>query len=198
MIYSLKGKLIYVDPTTAVVECAGVGYGCRVTYNTLRQLPEPQQEVFLFTYMNVREDAVDLFGFATKEELEVFKLLITVNGVGPKAAISILSELTPEAFCSAVSMGDAKTLTRAQGVGPKVAQRIVLELKDKVGITVSDEGIDRSDISSSAVNSNNKSEAISALQALGYSHSEAAKAVEKCDLSKDTEQIIKDALKYLF
>jgi len=124
--------------------------------------------------------------------------LITVNGVGPKAAISILSELTPEAFCSAVSMGDAKTLTRAQGVGPKVAQRIVLEFKDKVGITVSDEGIDRSDISSSAVNSNNKSEAISALQALGYSHSEAAKAVEKCDLSKDTEQIIKDALKYLF
>lgn len=198
MIYSLKGKLIYADPTTAVVECAGVGYGCRVTYNTLRQLPEPQQEVFLYTYMNVREDAVDLFGFATKEELEVFKLLITVNGVGPKAGISILSELTPDAFCKAVSMGDAKTLTRAQGIGPKVAQRIVLELKDKVGISVSDDGIDNSDIASAVVNSNNKSEAISALQALGYSHSEASKAVEKCDLSKDTEQIIKDALKYLF
>ncbi len=198
MIYSLKGKLIYVDPTTAVVECAGVGYGCRVTNNTLRQLPEPQQEVFLFTYMNVRQDAVDFFGFATKEELEVFKLLLKINGVGSKAAISILSELTPEAFCSAVSMGDTKTLTRAQGVGPKVAQRIVLELKDKVGITVSDDGIDRNDISLSAVNSNNKSEAISALQVLGYSHSEAAKAVEKCDLSKNAEQIIKDALKYLF
>lgn len=198
MIYSLKGTLIYVDPTTAVVECAGVGYGCRVTYNTLRQLPEQQQEVFLYTYMNVREDAVDLFGFATKEELEVFKLLITVNGVGPKAGISILSELTPDAFCRAVSLGDAKTLTRAQGVGPKVAQRIVLELKDKVGISVSDEGLDNGDVISSAVNANNKSEAISALQALGYSHSEASKAVEKCDLTKDTEQIIKDALKYLF
>ncbi len=198
MIYSLKGTLIYVDPTTAVVECAGVGYGCRVTYNTLRQLPEQQQEVFLYTYMNVREDAVDLFGFATKEELEVFKLLITVNGVGPKAGISILSELTPDAFCRAVSLGDAKTLTRAQGVGPKVAQRIVLELKDKVGISVSDEGLDNGDVISSTVNANNKSEAISALQALGYSHSEASKAVEKCDLSKDTEQIIKDALKYLF
>ena len=198
MIYSLKGTLIYVDPTTAVVECAGVGYGCRVTYNTLRQLPEQQQEVFLYTYMNVREDAVDLFGFATKEELEVFKLLITVNGVGPKAGISILSELTPDAFCRAVSLGDAKTLTRAQGVGPKVAQRIVLELKDKVGISVSDEGLDNGDVISSAVNANNKSEAISALQAIGYSHSEASKAVEKCDLTKDTEQIIKDALKYLF
>ncbi len=198
MIYSLNGKLTYTDPTTAVVECAGVGYGCRVTYNTLRQLPDLNKDVFLFTYMNVREDAVDLFGFITKEELEAFKLLITVNGVGPKAAISILSELTPEAFCSAVSMGDAKTLTRAQGVGPKVAQRIVLELKDKVGVSVSDNGIDSSDIVSSGANSNYKSEAISALQSLGYSQSEASKAVEKCDLTKDTEQIIKDALKYLF
>lgn len=198
MIYSLNGKLTYTDPTTAVVECAGVGYGCRVTYNTLRQLPETGKQVFLFTYMNVREDAVDLFGFYTKEELECFKLLTTVNGVGPKAAISILSELTPEAVCAAISTGDTKTITRAQGVGPKVAQRIVLELKDKVGINVSDDEIDNSDIMSTNSASNNKTEAVSALMSLGYSQSEAQKAVSKCDISKDTEQIIKDALKYLF
>lgn len=198
MIYSLNGILTYTDPTTAVVECAGVGYGCRVTYNTLRQLPDKGKQVFLFTYMNVREDAVDLFGFYTKEELEAFKLLTTVNGVGPKAAISILSELTPNAFCVAVSTGDSKTLTRAQGVGPKVAQRIVLELKDKVGLAVSDEGIEVSDISVESGSGNGKNEAISALMALGYSQSEAKNAVSKCDVSKDTEQIIKDALKYLF
>ena len=198
MIYSLNGKLIYTDPTTAVVECGGVGYGCRVTYNTLRQLPELNQPVFLFTYMNVREDAVDLFGFYTKEELDCFKLLITVNGVGPKAAISILSELTPNAVCAAISMGDTKTITRAQGIGPKVAQRIVLELKDKVGVTVSDEGVENGDIIVSSASSNNKSEAVSALMSLGYSQSESQKAVSKCDLFKSTEEIIKDALKYLF
>lgn len=198
MIYSLNGTLTYTDPTTAVVECAGVGYGCRVTYNTLRQLPDTGKQVFLFTYMNVREDAVDLFGFYTKEELECFKLLTTVNGVGPKAAISILSELTPNAVCAAISTGDTKTITRAQGVGPKVAQRIVLELKDKVGMAVSDEGIENSDISSANSAQGGKSEAISALMALGYSQSEAKSAVSKCDTSRDTEQIIKDALKYLF
>lgn len=198
MIYSLNGTLTYTDPTTAVIECAGVGYGCRVTYNTLRQLPDTGKQVFLFTYMNVREDAVDLFGFYTKEELECFKLLTTVNGVGPKAAISILSELTPNAVCAAISTGDTKTITRAQGVGPKVAQRIVLELKDKVGMAVSDEGIENSDISSANSAQGGKSEAISALMALGYSQSEAKSAVSKCDTSRDTEQIIKDALKYLF
>lgn len=197
MIYSLNGKLTYTDPTTAVVECAGVGYGCRVTYNTLRQLPEIGQPVFLFTFLNVREDAVDLFGFYTKEELECFKLLITVNGVGPKAAISILSELSPNALCVAVSSSDSKTITRAQGVGPKMAQRIVLELKDKVGATISDDTGDEVIISENN-SSDSKKEAVSALMALGYSQSEAQKAVSKCDSSKDTEQIIKDALKFLF
>lgn len=197
MIYSLNGILTYTDPTTAVVECAGVGYGCRVTYNTLRQLPDVGKQVMLFTYMNVREDAVDLFGFYSKEELECFKLLISVNGVGPKAGISILSELTPNAVCSAISTGDSKTLTRAQGIGPKVAQRIVLELKDKVGFEVSNDGADASDIVGES-KSGSKAEAISALVTLGYSQTEAKQAVAKCDNTKDTEEIIKDALKYLF
>ena len=197
MIYSLNGILTYTDPTTAVVECAGVGYGCRVTYNTVRQLPDVGKQVMLLTYMNVREDAVDLFGFYSKEELECFKLLISVNGVGPKAGISILSELTPNAVCSAISTGDSKTLTRAQGIGPKVAQRIVLELKDKVGFEVSNDGADASDIVGES-KSGSKAEAISALVTLGYSQTEAKQAVAKCDNTKDTEEIIKDALKYLF
>lgn len=197
MIYSLNGKLTYSDPTTAVVECGGVGYGCRVTYNTLQRLPDIGQNVLLYTYLNVREDAVDLFGFYEKEELECFKLLITVNGVGPKAAIAILSELSPNSLRVAISQSDTKTITRAQGVGPKMAQRIVLELKDKVGVAVSDED-DNSVSVSSVSSSDSKNEAVSALIALGYSQSEAQKAISNCDLTKDTEQIIKDALKYLF
>lgn len=195
MIYSLNGKLTYTDPTTAVIECGGVGYGCRVTYNTLRELPEIGSNAFLYTYMNVREDAVDLFGFYTKEELESFKLLTSVNGVGPKAAISILSELSSNALAVAVSSGDTKTITLAQGVGPKMAQRIVLELKDKIG---GDLSAVEDTSAGSFVNSEIKTEAVSALVTLGYSQSEAQSAVSKCDLSKTTEQIIKDALKYLF
>ena len=197
MIYSLNGKLIYSDPTTAVVECGGVGYGCRVTYNTLQRLPDIGQNVLLYTYLNVREDAVDLFGFFEKEELECFKLLITVNGVGPKAAIAILSELSPNSLRVAISQSDTKTITRAQGVGPKMAQRIVLELKDKVGVAISDEDDNGVSVSSGS-SSDSKNEAVSALVALGYSQSEAQKAISNCDLTKDTEQIIKDALKYLF
>lgn len=196
MIYSLNGTLTYTDPNTAVVECAGVGYGCRVTYNTLRKLPETGNPVFLYTYMNVREDAVDLFGFVEKEELEMFKLLISVNGVGPKAAIAILSELSPNAVVVAISTGDAKTITRANGVGPKMAQRIVLELKDKVGASVSDDLDDAVSVVASA--GDDKKEAISALVSLGYSSSEAQKAVAKCKDSVGVEQIIKEALKYLF
>lgn len=195
MIYSLNGKLTYTDPTTAVIECGGVGYGCRVTYNTLRELPEIGSNAFLYTYMNVREDAVDLFGFYTKDELESFKLLTSVNGVGPKAAISILSELSANALALAISSGDTKTITLAQGVGPKMAQRIVLELKDKIGADFSaEESGENSVVSDSGI----KSEAVSALVTLGYSQSEAQSAISKCNLSGSTEQIIKEALKYLF
>ncbi len=195
MIYSLNGKLTYTDATTAVIDCAGVGYGCRVTYNTLRELPEIGSNAFLYTYMNVREDAVDLFGFFTKDELESFKLLITVNGVGPKAAISILSELSANALAVAVSQGDTKTITRANGVGPKMAQRIVLELKDKIGDDLSNEP---ENLSAETGETGSKSEAVSALVALGYSQAEAKNAVSKCDISKPIDNVIKDALKYLF
>lgn len=195
MIYSVKGKLIYKDPFVAVVECGGVGLGCKITNNTLKNLPDVNKEVFLYTYMNVREDAIDLYGFYTKEELECYKLLITVNGVGPKAAISILSALSPNALAKAVTTGDSKLIATAQGIGAKTAQRIVLELKDKIvgDVALADETVEN------VVNdSGSKTEVISALVGLGYSRTEATSAVSKCDMSKSVDQIIKDALKYLF
>ena len=125
MIYSLNGVLIDRNLSSVVIECGGVGYKCIVTDQTLRQLPEIGSKLFLYTYMNVREDAVDLFGFITKDEMEMFRLLISVNGVGPKAAIAILSEMQPDKLSFCIAAGDAKAITKAQGVGPKLAQRIV-------------------------------------------------------------------------
>lgn len=133
MLYSVRGKLIHMEPRTAVIECAGVGYKCFITMHTARQLPALGGEVILYTILSVREDAVDLFGFADQGELNCFRQLTSVSGVGPKAAVAILSELSPERVAMAVASGDYKTLTRASGVGPKLAQRIVLEMKDKVG-----------------------------------------------------------------
>ena len=131
MLYSVRGKLIHTTTTSAVVECGGVGYNCQTTINTLKAI-KTDTEVMLYTYLNVREDAVDLFGFATKTELDTFKTLISVNGIGPKAGLAILSELTPEQVAMAIATDDIKTITRPQGVGKKIAQRIVLELKDKL------------------------------------------------------------------
>ncbi|MBQ2676514.1 MAG: Holliday junction branch migration protein RuvA [Clostridia bacterium] len=198
MFYSLKGKLIYTDATTAVVECGGVGYKCTVTYNTLRQLPEKGDIAMLYTHLNVREDAVDLFGFATSDEQESFKLLISVNGVGPKAAIAILSEFTPDKLALSIASGDSKAITRANGVGPKLAQRIVLELKDKIASGIGSVDMTEAQAVSNAAASGNMSEAISALVSLGYSQSEASLAVSKVDSSLSVEEIIKQALKNLF
>ena len=131
MIYSVRGKLIYSQNETVVVECAGVGYECRTSFSTI-QAVAGKDEVMLYTHLSVREDAVELFGFATKEELKSFRMLIGVSGVGPKAAISILSSCTPSQFALAVATGDSASFTKIKGIGAKTAQRIVLELKDKV------------------------------------------------------------------
>ena len=141
MIYSVRGTLILMDAGMAVVECAGVGYRIQTSVSTQKQL-KLNSEVTLYTHMNVREDAMELFGFATKSELNTFKMLINITGVGPKVALAILSELTSEQIAMCVSSNDSKTLTRANGVGPKLAQRIVLELKDKIkGFDPSDGGL---------------------------------------------------------
>ena len=133
MLYSLRGELLHIEPKMAVICCGGVGFRCQITMNTARQLPSVGSEAMLYTMMNVREDAIELFGFADQGELNCFKQLIGITGVGPKAANAILSEMSPERVAMAVAAGDYKSLTRAQGVGPKLAQRIVLEMKDKVG-----------------------------------------------------------------
>ncbi len=196
MLYSLRGKLIYTDHHAAVVECGGVGYKCAASAATLAALPKLGEEAFLYTHMNVREDAVELFGFSSAVELDSFKMLISVNGVGPKAALAILSALSPDKFALSVAAGDVKALTAAQGVGPKLAQRIVLELKDKISNERLAESVGGEMGAVSPVrSSSNTGEAVSALMALGYSQTEAASAVAKMDASLSVEELIKGALK---
>ena len=195
MLYSVRGKLIHTTSSSAVVECGGVGYNCQTTINTLKNL-KLNTEVTLYTYLNVREDAVELFGFATKTELDTFKTLISVSGVGPKAGLSVLSELSPEQVAMAIATDDIKTITRAQGIGKKIAQRIVLELKDKVGSLETDNGIDLRAVGNATVNGNS-AEAVAALVSLGYTKSEASLAVGKLDQTLSAEELIKQALKTL-
>ncbi len=196
MIASVRGKLIFTDNNCAVVECGGVGYKCFVTKNTLYNLPPKGEEVMLYTFLSVREDAMDLYGFKESEELEAFKLVTSVNGVGAKMGLALLSEFTASQITVYIASGDHKALTAASGVGPKLAQRIVLELRDKVGALQSGDTIELKAVGNATANSNTK-EAVSALVALGYTQSEASLAVGKCDPSLSTEDLIKQALKTL-
>ncbi|MBO5462239.1 MAG: Holliday junction branch migration protein RuvA [Clostridia bacterium] len=198
MFYSLTGKIIHKGEQTVAISCGGVGFKCFTTRNTLSKLSlNNNSDVTVFTHLNVREDALDLFGFATEEELEAFKMLIGVSGVGPKAALAILSELSPDAFAVAVASGDSKAITAANGVGPKLAQRVIMELKDKIANVsfISDESSAVSSAVNTANNMSNTSEAIAALTALGYSQTEASVAVSKLSPSLSVEELIKGALK---
>lgn len=195
MLYSVRGKLIHTTASTAVVECCGVGYLCQTTLNTLKNL-KLNSEVTLYTYLNVREDAVDLFGFSTLTELETFKTFISVSGVGPKAGLSILSELTPEQVAMAIATDDLKTITRAQGIGKKIAQRIVLELKDK--LAKSSQQSDASALPAAAVSvSGNVPKAIEALGVLGYSPSDVSPVLAQLDSNLPVEQLIALTLKQM-
>ena len=196
MIASLNGKLIYTDNTSAVFECGGVGFKCFVTKNTLYNLPEKNTNVFLHTYMVVREDAMDLYGFSSREELECFKLITSVSGVGSKIGLALLSEFTANQITLYIASNDPKALTAATGVGIKLAQRIVLELKDKIGSLDGGDAIEIKAVGNATVNSNSK-EAVAALQSLGYTQSEASLAVGRLDQSLSTEELIKQALKSL-
>lgn len=193
MIYSVRGKLIHTESELAVVECGGVGYACKTTFYTLQKIAG-ESEVTLYTYLAVRENDVDLFGFATQEELRCFKMLITVSGVGPKAAISILSSNTPSQFALTVATGDYKSLTRSKGIGAKTAQRIVLELKDKIAKenTISVRGGETA--VPVAPMGGAVQEAVTALIVLGYSEGEAAQALSGADPSLPVEELIKKAL----
>lgn len=193
MFYSLNGELIRVEPGIAVIECAGVGYKCFITTNTQKSLPKVGTKAVLYTHLNVREDAMDLFGFSTKSELSCFKLLTSVSGVGAKVGLAILSELTPEQVAMSIASGDSKTLTRAAGVGNKLAQRIILELKDKLkksGVSSDISGI-KTDFSAVG----NASEAVKALNVLGYSVSDVMPIVAKLDSNLSVEEMIRLSLK---
>ncbi len=197
MFYSLTGKVIYSDQSSVALSCGGVGFRCQTTANTLRDV-ENGRELTLFTYLNVREDALDLFGFSSNYELEWFKHLIGVTGVGPKAALAILSELVPEKLALSISAGDVKAITRAAGVGPKLAQRVILELKDKAKNAAAGAGDMAEEANIAAAGElPNSQEAIAALTMLGYSKTEASAAVAKLDLTQPTQALIKQALKLL-
>ncbi len=197
MIYSVTGNVVDFDTSTVCVDVNGVAFRCMTTLTTSQKCASLGMKVTLYTYLNVREDAMELFGFYDKTEMECFKMLITVNGVGPKMGLAILSELTPDKVALSIAAGDHKALTKANGVGPKLAQRICMELKDKVGKAFGGaESVDLSAVSSTLEHSNT-AEAVAALEMLGYSQSDASVAVSKIDQSLSVENIIKQALKML-
>lgn len=197
MLYNIRGKLTVSDVNFIVVECGGVGFKCFTTLNTVKNIGRTGDEVNVFTYLAVREDAMDLYGFSTLDELNAFKLLISVSGIGPKAAAAILSELAPDRLAVCIASGDAKAITKAQGVGKKTAERVVLELKDKMGsIAVGDTSDVVSSVASVGENSNS-AEAVEALVALGYSQSDAAVVVGSMDKSLTVDEMIRNGLKQL-
>ena len=199
MIYSVTGRLKVIDPAYAVVEAGGVGYKCSTTTSTLAQLPPRESEVTLYTFLYLREDNMELFGFATEEELRCFRMLISVSGVGPKAALAILSGTTPQRLMLSIAAGDVKAL-KAPGVGPKLTQRIVLELRDKVSAEDVGRGVAMPFFPQAAAGGGEMStqaEAISALVALGYGQTDAASVVARLDGALPVDELIKAALKKL-
>ena len=194
MIYYLNGQITVLEPGLAVVECGGVGYGCRITAFTAAQL-KLNQTARLYICESIREDAHDLYGFASREEQHCYELLTSVTGVGPKAALAILSAGGPQNFTLAVMTGDEKLLTAAQGVGKKIAQRIILELKDKMG--GSNMELDFSGgVSAPVVQSGgNVALATAALQELGYSAAEIHAALKGADPNASTEDLVRFALR---
>ena len=201
MFYYISGKLAKLDLTYAVVDAGGVGYRLTITQTTYSALPHTTDapNVCLYTYMAVREDGVELFGFHSTEELDSFKLLITVSGVGPKAAISILSQLTPQKLSLAILSDNKKAIAQANGIGPKTAARIILELKDKLkGVDPStlDDGDSPALELATESASSKRADAQDALMALGYSRNEASAVLRSIDVEAlELDEIIRLALK---
>ena len=196
MIYYVSGPVTVLEPGLAVVECAGVGYGCRITAYTAAQL-KLNQPARLYVCESIREDAYELYGFSSREEQRCYELLTSVNGVGPKAALSILSVGGPQNFTLAVMSGDEKMLTAAQGVGKKIAQRIILELKDKIGGSGMELDFSGAKPAAVAAPSNNSALASAALQELGYSAAEINAALKGCDPQATTEEMVRYALRQM-
>ena len=194
MIYYVHGEVTVLEPGFAVIDCNGVGYGCAVTAYTAAQL-KLGQKAKLYITEAIREDAFDLYGFGSKEEQRCYQLLTSVNGVGPKAAMSILSSGGPQNFTLAVMTGDEKMLTAAQGIGKKIAQRIILELKDKVGGGAMELDFSTGPAVTAPVTSNAAALANAALQELGYSPAEVASALKGAPADASTEELVRFALR---
>ena len=198
MFYYLDGTVAEILPYLAVIDCGGVGYACKTTNNTLAALKKGQRGK-LYTHLNVGEGIFELYGFATQNELNSFKMLLGVSGVGPKAALAILSATTPESLAMAIVTEDAKTLTAAPGIGKKIAQRIILELKDKMARETAGGGLDFSGgkgVPAAPVFTNKATEAAQALAVLGYSSQEVGIALKGVDVENlPLEEIIRQSLK---
>ena len=193
MLYYVSGPVTVLEPGLAVIDCNGVGYGCRVTAYTAAQL-KLNQPARLYITESIREDAFDLYGFISKEEQRCYELLTTVNGVGPKAAMAILTA-GPQNFTLAVMTGDEKLLTAAQGVGKKIAQRIILELKDKIGGSSVELDFSGPAVTAAPAQNNAAGLAHAALQELGYSPAEIASALKGVDPNATTEEMVRFALR---
>ena len=194
MIYYVSGPVTILEPGLAVIDCGGVGYGCRVTAYTAAQL-KLNQNARLYITESIREDAHDLYGFISKEEQRCYELLTSVNGVGPKAAMAILSSGGPQNFTLAVMTGNDKMLTAAQGVGKKIAQRIILELKDKIGGASAELDFSAGPAAAPVQSGNSAALAHAALQELGYSAPEINAALKGVDPKATTEEMVRYALR---
>ncbi|PHR70159.1 MAG: Holliday junction branch migration protein RuvA [Lutibacter sp.] len=193
MITHLKGKLVEKNPTYVIVECNGVGYYAHISLNTFSNLPD-EEAIFLYTYLSVKEDSNTLYGFVSKIEREIFKLLISVSGVGPSIARTMLSSMTTEEIQHAIASSDVATIQSVKGIGAKTAQRVIIDLKDKIIKTY---GIDEVSVSQS---NTNKTEALSALEVLGFTNKQSERVVDRIlkeDSTMSVENLIKQALKNL-
>lgn len=196
----IKGEIVDISEDNVVLECHDIGYNIKVPFSVIQQLPGIGSQVRIYTYTCVREDAFILYGFLTKDDLWIFKKLITVNGIGPKGALGILSVMSADDLRFAIIAGDSKAISKAPGIGAKSAERIILDLKDK--ITLEPDRIDQNDTiatSADSVNSDARNEAIEAMTALGYSPSEALKTVKQITVTDDMDAgaILKAALKVI-
>lgn len=195
MLHHINGKVSEIEANLAVIDCHGIGFGLNITTNTASKL-KIGETVLLYVYENVKEDAYDLFGFAEKRERRCFEMLLGVSGVGPKAALSILSATTTESFAMAIISGDEKAITLAPGVGKKIAQRVILELKDKISKETGEAYAGSIPAASGSVGVSKMSDAASALAVLGYGSSEISVALKDIDIENNAlEDIVRMALK---
>ena len=193
----IKGVITDLSEDNLVLECNNIGYNIRIPLSVAQRLPGIGATVKIYTYTSVREDAFNLFGFLSKDDLEIYKKLITVNGIGPKGALSILSAMSADDLRVAILTGDAKEISKAPGIGNKSAERIILDLKDKIQISGISSDSDVALTSGSVLNSDARNEALEAMTSLGYSPSEALKAVKQVNITEDMDSgaILKLALK---